>query len=1341
MKPNSLFKIPIPKSKWSRQLVMALVGVGLLAGIANSSSAPSIAANFIGRNGGPGAVLSPTDVAGVVPQPWWRNIDSGSTFTGFEGALWDNSGTFTAVGLDYAATDSWVSDGPTITPDYKMMKGILKARVGAPATLTVNNLPPTGVYEVYVYTMMDGTGAQGSVAIGTVTNYIAVQNSFNGTFVPATSVVPGVYTDANYIKFSNVQVDALGQVLVTVTKEGTVNNGVGIAGIQVVQLSGPAFPPNTDQCSILTQPSPDTVVAGGSAKFTVASLGPAKYQWKKNGVDVPGAITASVEIPTAVGEANSQITVVVYNNVNSVTSTPVTLTVLPANSGIGGSFIGRNTNARMLPDDSAGVIRQKNWFNIPSDPFSGVSELMAADGNTTMVKLVYQCSDSWSSDGPEATPDEKLMKGIIKCNPNPDTAPTGNSEKMFFTITNLPTGTYKVIVYCIENGADTAHRALMDVNIGNTTYYIEEENSFNGTFTRSSSTSFGDYLRANYVQFDSVTPTAGGTIAISAIKMIEDPQVSDGAGVAGIQLVQLTGSGFPTNSLPVVITADPQPGLAAAGAPITFSVGASGPFIKYQWKKNGVDIPGATGPSYTFNTALADSGSTYRVVVWNNVNTVASLDAALTVDAVTPKTLTQGFLTVDRYENIGGNTDIATGIRDLTNAIATSSPTVSFVVPGPNIPQTSPDIGNFGNKVSGWVKPDVTGNYTFFIRSDDGSVLFLNSVASASGTNSLPDPAKGDMAIAWENGCCNPFREPDYAGQTQTTLTPIFLEAGKYYGLVFMYKEGGGGDWGQVAWRIEGDTTPAASLPTIPAVNCYTMASPAGHRAVISQQPKAATVTEGTPVEFNVGVEVMPTTDAYAVQWLTNGVVVPGVTGTRYAVLSAPLAWNGLQVKARVITAVGQLETSTAALTVLADSFPPVPKAGVITSFAGSTQVGVGFDEAINTADLVPANFTFSGPAGSSGTFRVVTNSLDSYRSVVFDTTPMAPGSTGKVTVKNVRDLKGNAIAAAGVDATFTVANFGFADTGAPIRPGQVVPVGADGFDVLNGGRTEWATYDEATIAYQQRTGDFDVKVRVAYAEPASQWARCGIIARNALDAGEPSGDGRGGAPVNPFSAYAQTHVNPAQTLASSGIWAAYDPAVYAQPVNPTPNNGHEQNCRLTAGAATTGWGSTATAPTYPNAWLRLKRLGTTLNGYRSEDGVNWTSQGSVTLTDQQPTMYVGPFFAAETGNIWANGTPPGGFDVWGPFDATYDRLFVANFRDFGEVAGQASKITVGVIQDPVGKGDLVLLWTSAGVLQQSSTMAANSWTPVAGAPSGANGGRFEIKPTGGNMFYRVKVQ
>ena len=48
------------------------------------------------------------------------------------------------------------------------------------------------------------------------------------------------------------------------------------------------------------------------------------------------------------------------------------------------------------------------------------------------------------------------------------------------------------------------------------------------------------------------------------------------------------------------------------------------------------------------------------------------------------------------------------------------------------------------------------------------------------------------------------------------TSEPKALVSGESYFVEVFNKEGGGGDFVEVAWRLEGDTTPAASLRPIP---------------------------------------------------------------------------------------------------------------------------------------------------------------------------------------------------------------------------------------------------------------------------------------------------------------------------------------------------------------------------------------------------------------------------------------------------------------------------------------------------------------------------------------------
>ncbi len=81
------------------------------------------------------------------------------------------------------------------------------------------------------------------------------------------------------------------------------------------------------------------------------------------------------------------------------------------------------------------------------------------------------------------------------------------------------------------------------------------------------------------------------------------------------------------------ITAQPADQAVTAGQPVRLTVAAAGTTpLRYQWQKNGWDIVGATAASLAIPAALGpDSGAAFRVVVSNDVGSVTSAAATLTV--------------------------------------------------------------------------------------------------------------------------------------------------------------------------------------------------------------------------------------------------------------------------------------------------------------------------------------------------------------------------------------------------------------------------------------------------------------------------------------------------------------------------------------------------------------------------------------------------------------------------------------------------------------------------------------------------------------------------------------
>jgi hypothetical protein len=115
---------------------------------------------------------------------------------------------------------------------------------------------------------------------------------------------------------------------------------------------------------------------------------------------------------------------------------------------------------------------------------------------------------------------------------------------------------------------------------------------------------------------------------------------------AGTALLAACGSGggssspapapAPAPTAPPQISLGPGGRAATAGATVTFSVSATGSATRYQWRRNGVDIPGATASTYAFVVGLADNGDRFSAVVGNSIGQVTSDDALLTVYPVPP---------------------------------------------------------------------------------------------------------------------------------------------------------------------------------------------------------------------------------------------------------------------------------------------------------------------------------------------------------------------------------------------------------------------------------------------------------------------------------------------------------------------------------------------------------------------------------------------------------------------------------------------------------------------------------------------------------------------------------
>lgn len=125
-----------------------------------------------------------------------------------------------------------------------------------------------------------------------------------------------------------------------------------------------------------------------------------------------------------------------------------------------------------------------------------------------------------------------------------------------------------------------------------------------------------------------------GTVTVTATS----PGLGSGSATYTVQPVP---QAVATATVPSII-AQPVNASVTAGQPAHFSVTASGAApLSFQWQKNGSAIAGATNATYdTPATTLADNGAAFNVVVSNNLGTVASNTASLSVFAPAAPTIT-----------------------------------------------------------------------------------------------------------------------------------------------------------------------------------------------------------------------------------------------------------------------------------------------------------------------------------------------------------------------------------------------------------------------------------------------------------------------------------------------------------------------------------------------------------------------------------------------------------------------------------------------------------------------------------------------------------------------------
>ncbi|MCE9538929.1 MAG: hypothetical protein K8R85_06895 [Bacteroidetes bacterium] len=180
-------------------------------------------------------------------------------------------------------------------------------------------------------------------------------------------------------------------------------------------------------------------------------------------------------------------------------------------------------------------------------------------------------------------------------------------------------------------------------------------------------------------------------------------------------------------------------------------------------------------------------------ILWNNVSQgnyqlTSKVTASGNAIAVSPK--------VNIFINPVGCTAAGTISREVWNNISGGSISAIPLSTTPSLVESlslfkSPSnvADNYGQRIRGYICPPVTGNYIFWIASDDNSELWLS-------TNDNPD---NKQKIASVSGYTSSNQWTKYTSQQSI---PINLTTGLKYYIEALHKEGGQGDNCAVGWQL-----------------------------------------------------------------------------------------------------------------------------------------------------------------------------------------------------------------------------------------------------------------------------------------------------------------------------------------------------------------------------------------------------------------------------------------------------------------------------------------------------------------------------------------------------------
>jgi hypothetical protein len=852
--------------------------------------------------------------------------------TGFCGAVTSNAATLTVDTSPTASDPTGQSACPTASVTFSTTAGGSGPftyqwkkdgiDIGG-ATASSHTINPVAAADAGDYSV-EVTGACGTVTTAAAT--LTVDTPVTASAPSDATVCPG-----DPVTFSTTAggtgpftyqwkkdgVDIGGATASSHTIAAVVAGDAGTYSVLVTGACGSTEPSATltvDAATTATDPLGATVCPGAGASFstTAGGTGPFTYQWRKDAIDIGGATASSHTIAAATagdaGDYTCAVTgtcgVAVTNAATLVVDAPTAATSPGDETRCPGTSVTFSTTA-----SGTGPFTyqwKKDAIDIGGATASSytIATVVAGDAGTYSVLVTGTCgsvepSATLTVDTPVTASDPA---GSTECPGNAVTFSTTAggtgpftyqwkkdavniggataSSHMIAAVAAADAGSYTVEVTgacgTLETGA-----AVLVVDVATSATTPSDETRCPGTSVTFSTTASGTGPFTYQWKKDAID-IGGATSSSHTIAAV----IAGDAGTYSVLVTGTCGSVEPSATLTVdapVTASDPASVTECPGNAVTFSTtaGGTGPFT-YQWKKDAVDIGGATASSYMIAAVAAADAGAYSVAVSGACGMLETAAATLTIDvatsATTPSDETRCPGTSVTFSTTASGTGPFTyqwkkdGI-DIGGATA-SSHTIAAVVAG--------DAGTYSVLVAG-----ACGS------TEPSATLTVDSPVTASDPASAAECAGNAVTFSTVAGGTGPFTYQwkkdaiDIGGATSSSYMIAAVSAADT------------GNYTVVVTGACGALETAAATLTI-------------NSPVTASDPSGSTECPGNAVSFST---VAGGSGPFTYQWKKDGIDIGGATASSHSIASVVTADAGAYSVA-VTGACGTLETGAAVLTV-----------------------------------------------------------------------------------------------------------------------------------------------------------------------------------------------------------------------------------------------------------------------------------------------------------------------------------------------------------------------------------------------------------------------------------------